>query len=137
MWKKMLLASAVTGLLAGAAVPIQTTPADAARSGCHKAAKARYPGDHTARKAFKRWCKSNGSCTKLPIGAALRRRPNLSKKQGIRGSQIVGNNAADSVWVLRFFTDLAPLMIQVLFFWLPARLLYELGRAYRYVLAGD
>src|SRR6476646_10089905 len=58
MWKKVLLASAVTGLLAGAAVPIQTTPADAARSGCHKAAKARYPGDHTARRAFKRWCKS-------------------------------------------------------------------------------
>ena len=38
----------------------------------------------------------NGSCTKLPIGAALRRRPNLSKKQGIGGSQIVGNNAAGS-----------------------------------------
>jgi hypothetical protein len=58
MWKKVFLALAVAGLLAGAAVPIQTTPADAARSGCHKAAKARYPGDHTARRAFKRWCKS-------------------------------------------------------------------------------
>jgi hypothetical protein len=27
----------------------------------------------------------NGSCTKLPIGVVLRRRPNLSKWQGIRG----------------------------------------------------
>ena len=36
-----------------------------------------------------------------------------------------------AVWVLRFFTDLAqlPLLSQVLFFWLPALLLYELGRA--------
>ena len=44
-----------------------------------------------------------------------------------------------AVWVLSCFTDLAPLplLIQVLFFWLPALLLYELGRAYRYVLAGD
>jgi hypothetical protein len=66
MWKKVLLASAVTGLLAGAAVPIQTTPADAARSGCHKAAKARYPGDHTARRAFKRWCKSQWKLYKAP-----------------------------------------------------------------------
>jgi len=58
MLKKVLLASAVTGLLAGAAVPIQTIPANAAHSGCHKAAKARYPGDRAQRKAFKRWCKS-------------------------------------------------------------------------------
>src|SRR6476620_2475556 len=68
MWKNVLLASAVTGLLAGAAVPIQTTPADAARSGCHKAAKARYPGDHTARRTFKRWCKSQWKLYKAHRG---------------------------------------------------------------------
>jgi hypothetical protein len=33
MWKKVLLASAVTGFLAGVAIPMQTTSADAARSG--------------------------------------------------------------------------------------------------------
>jgi hypothetical protein len=34
MRKRMLLASAVTGLLAGAAIPIHSTPADAARRPC-------------------------------------------------------------------------------------------------------
>jgi hypothetical protein len=58
MWKKVLLASAVTGLLAGVAIPIHSTPADAARSGCHKAAKARFPHDHKARHQFKHWCKA-------------------------------------------------------------------------------
>jgi hypothetical protein len=57
-WKKVVLASALTGLLAGAAIPIHSTPADAARSGCHKAAKAKFPHDRKARKAFKHWCKA-------------------------------------------------------------------------------
>jgi hypothetical protein len=57
MWKKMLLISAVTGLLAGAAIPIHSTPADAARSGCFKAAKAKFPANHKARKQFRHWCK--------------------------------------------------------------------------------
>ena len=57
MWKKMILASAVTGLLAGVAIPIHSTPAEAARSGCFKAAKARFPHDYKARKAFRHWCK--------------------------------------------------------------------------------
>jgi hypothetical protein len=58
MWKKILLASVVTGALAGFAIPIHSTPADAARSGCHKAAKARFPHDHKARHEFKHWCKA-------------------------------------------------------------------------------
>jgi len=58
MWKKVLLASVLTGALAGVAIPIQSTPADAARSGCHKAAKARFPHDQKARHEFKRWCKA-------------------------------------------------------------------------------
>ena len=57
MWKKVLLASAVTALLAGVAIPIQPTPADAARSGCHAAAKLKYPGDSKMRKEFRHWCK--------------------------------------------------------------------------------
>ena len=57
MWKKVLLASAVTGLLASVAIPIQTIPADAAHSGCRAAAKLKYPGDSRARKEFRHWCK--------------------------------------------------------------------------------
>jgi hypothetical protein len=57
MWKKVLLASAVTALLASVAIPIQTTPADAGRSGCRAAAKLKYPGDSKARREFRRWCK--------------------------------------------------------------------------------
>ena len=58
MWKKVLLASAVTGLVAGVAILIHSTPADAAHSGCHQAAMARFPHDHKARHEFKRWCKA-------------------------------------------------------------------------------
>ena len=57
MWKKVLLVSAVTGLLAGVTIPIQSTPAEAARSGCFKAAKAKFPADHKARKQWRHWCK--------------------------------------------------------------------------------
>jgi hypothetical protein len=57
MWKKVFLVFAVTGLLAGVTIPIQSTPADAARSGCHKAAKAKFPGDRKARKQWRHWCK--------------------------------------------------------------------------------
>ena len=56
MWKKVFLASAVTGLLT-AAVSLQSTPADAAHSGCSRAAMVKYPSDLTARKEFKHWCK--------------------------------------------------------------------------------
>ena len=43
--------------------PFKRDPADAATEWLPlRPTKARYPGDHTARKAFKRWCKSpNGS----------------------------------------------------------------------------
>ena len=56
MWKKVLLAAAVTGLLASA-VPIHSTPAQAAHSGCRKAAKAKFPQDRKARRQFRHWCK--------------------------------------------------------------------------------
>ena len=57
MWKKALLASAVTAFLAGAAVPIHSTPAHACRSGCSKAAKARFPHDRKDRRQFRHWCR--------------------------------------------------------------------------------
>ena len=50
MLKRMLFAAAVTGLVAGATIPVHSTPAEAARSGCFKASKAKFPGDHKAAK---------------------------------------------------------------------------------------
>ena len=50
------LASAMTGLLAAAAIPLQTTSADASRSGCREAAKARFPDDSRTRKEYNRYC---------------------------------------------------------------------------------
>ena len=58
MWKKVLLASAVAGLLAGAAIPLQTTPANASRSGCREAAKAKFPDDLKGRRAYRHYCRS-------------------------------------------------------------------------------
>jgi hypothetical protein len=57
MWKKVLLASAVAGLL-GAAIPLQTNPADASRSGCREAAKAKFPDDLKERRAYRHYCRS-------------------------------------------------------------------------------
>jgi hypothetical protein len=56
MFKQVILASAVAGLLAGAALPLATS-ADAS-SGCWKAAKAKYTADHKARHEYRKWCKS-------------------------------------------------------------------------------
>ncbi len=56
MLKKVLLASAVTGLIAGIAVPVQTSPAQAQMT-CKEAAKSKYPDDRKARNAYKKACK--------------------------------------------------------------------------------
>jgi hypothetical protein len=58
MLKRMLVAAAVTGLIAGAAIPVQITPAMAGKSGCREAAKAKFPGDLKARHSFKKECKA-------------------------------------------------------------------------------
>ncbi|MGZ5861756.1 MAG: hypothetical protein ACXWJ4_06075 [Methyloceanibacter sp.] len=58
MFKKMLFAAALTGLLAGAAIPVQPSTAEAA-SGCLKAAKAKFPGDHKTRVAYRKECKAH------------------------------------------------------------------------------
>jgi hypothetical protein len=55
MWKRALLASAVTGLLAGAVITLQPTAAEASRSECRQAAKAKFPGDWKTRRAFTRY----------------------------------------------------------------------------------
>ena len=57
MLKTLLLAATVTGLLAGAAVSVQSTPAEAG-SKCWKAAKAKYPGNWKARHDYRKWCKA-------------------------------------------------------------------------------
>ena len=51
MWKKVLLASVVTGALAGIAMPIQSTPADAARSGC-KSREGKISNDRRSDRLF-------------------------------------------------------------------------------------
>lgn len=57
MLKKVFLATAATLLLAGATMTVQATPAQACKSGCWKAAKAKYPGSLKQRWAYKKWCK--------------------------------------------------------------------------------
>jgi hypothetical protein len=59
MIKKMFFAAAITGLVAGATLPLHVTAADAAPSGCLKAAKAKFPGDHKSRVAYRKECKAH------------------------------------------------------------------------------
>jgi hypothetical protein len=58
MLKRILVAAAVTGLVAGAAIPVQATSAMAGQDGCRQAAKAKFHGDRKARHAFKKACKA-------------------------------------------------------------------------------
>ena len=51
MLKKLLLAAAVTGLIAGVSIPVTAAPALADKSGCRQAAKAKFPGDMKSRHA--------------------------------------------------------------------------------------
>ena len=56
MWKKMLLASAVAVVLAGAVITLQPNPAEASLAQYREVAKARFPADARRRKDFKRYC---------------------------------------------------------------------------------
>jgi hypothetical protein len=58
MIKKMLFAAAITGLVAGATLPLHATAADAA-SGCFKAAKAKFASDYKSRHAYRKECKAH------------------------------------------------------------------------------
>jgi hypothetical protein len=64
MLKKILVAAAMTGLVAGAALPVPITPAYAGKSGCREAAKSKFQGDRKARHAFKKECKSHWKAVK-------------------------------------------------------------------------
>ena len=69
MLKRMLFVAAVTGLVAGVTIPVHTTPAEAA-SGCLKAAKAKFPGDHKSRHAYRKECKAHWKAYKTAQRAA-------------------------------------------------------------------
>jgi hypothetical protein len=58
MIKKMFFAAAITGLVAGVTLPV-VTPADAASSGCLKAAKAKFATDRKSRVAYRKECKAH------------------------------------------------------------------------------
>ena len=68
MLKRILLAAAVTGLIAGVAIPVQITPAMAGKSGCREAAKVKFQGDLKARHAFKKDCKAHWKAYKTAHG---------------------------------------------------------------------
>jgi hypothetical protein len=68
MLKRMLVAAVVTGLIAGAATPLQITPAMAGKSGCREAAKAKFPGDRKERHSFKKECKEEWKAYKAAHG---------------------------------------------------------------------
>jgi hypothetical protein len=58
MLKRMLFAAALTGLVAGAAISLHAPSAEAA-SGCWAAAKAKFPGDAKARRAYRKECRAH------------------------------------------------------------------------------
>jgi hypothetical protein len=68
MLKRILVAAAVTGLIAGAALPVHVTPALAGKSGCKEAAKAQGHGDRKARHAWKKECKARRESPKKAGG---------------------------------------------------------------------
>jgi hypothetical protein len=68
MLKRILVAAAVTGLIAGTALPVQMTPALAGKSGCKEAAKAQGQGDRKARHAYKKECKTQWKAHKTAHG---------------------------------------------------------------------
>lgn len=57
MLKKMLLAFVATALVGAFALPIQSVPATAQAVTCKDAAKAKFPGDRKARRAYRKACK--------------------------------------------------------------------------------
>jgi hypothetical protein len=58
MLKKVFLAAAASLVLVGATVAMTPAPA-MAHSGCHKEAKALYPHDRKARRAYEKVCKAH------------------------------------------------------------------------------
>lgn len=65
MWKRVLLASAVTGLMAAAAIPV---PTEASRSGCREAAKAKFSYDARTRGKYRHYCRQQWKVYKAAHG---------------------------------------------------------------------
>jgi hypothetical protein len=59
MLKKVFLVAAASLVLAGATMTMSPAPAMACHSGCHKAAKAKYPHNWKARHAYVKACKAH------------------------------------------------------------------------------
>jgi len=57
MLNKVFLSAAVSLIMAGATMTVSSAPAIACGA-CHKAAKAAFPDDKNARKAYKEHCKA-------------------------------------------------------------------------------
>jgi hypothetical protein len=72
MLKRMLFAAAVTGLVTGATIPVHTTAAEAAPSGCFKAAKAKFPGTghYKLRHEYRVACRAHWRAYKTALKAA-------------------------------------------------------------------
>ena len=58
MLKRLFLAAAMTGLIAGVSVSMTTDSALAGKSGCREAAKGKFQGDLKSRHAYKKECKA-------------------------------------------------------------------------------
>lgn len=74
MLKKVFFAAAVSLLAAGVTMTAAPEPAQACHSGCFKKAKAKYAGDHKARKAYRKACKAHYEAWKRAHGKGLLRR---------------------------------------------------------------
>ena len=73
MLKRMLFAAAITGLVAGATLPLHSTPADAASQRCFKAAKAKFPGaDYKFAHAYRKDCSAHWRAYKTAQGLPKR-----------------------------------------------------------------
>ena len=79
MLKRMLVAAALTGLIAAVALPAQMAPAFAGKSGCREMSKSKYSGDKNMRRAFKKECETHWKAHKSTHGKMGRHH---RKKQG-------------------------------------------------------
>ncbi|HSD91716.1 MAG TPA: hypothetical protein VLB11_01660 [Methyloceanibacter sp.] len=69
MLKRLFLAAALTGLVAGASFAVNVDPAEARPgSGCREAAKVKFSGNLKSRVAYKRECKSHWKAYKSAHG---------------------------------------------------------------------
>jgi hypothetical protein len=73
MLKRLFIATALTGLIAGFSIPVMAAPGVGDKSGCRQAAKAKFPGDLKSRHAYKKECKAAWKAMAGKRGGLLRR----------------------------------------------------------------